>query len=579
MYMERYQYWLKDPYFDEETRRELESLTDPKEIEDRFYMDLEFGTGGLRGILGAGTNRMNIYVVRKVTQGLADYIGEHGEEGKKRGVVIAYDSRRFSACFAKEAALVLAANGIKAYLFKELRPTPELSYAVRHLQAMAGIVITASHNPKEYNGYKVYWEDGGQVPPKRAEEILNRIQSRREWVIHPLSEEEALDKGLLQYIGEEVDLAYLEEVKSLALYPDLIKEKGHKLSIVYTPLHGAANKLVNRALQELGFSSLFTVPEQEAPDSEFSTVPYPNPEDISTFQLARKYGQERDAQLLIGTDPDGDRLGALCRTSEGDYQPLTGNQVGVIMLYYLLTQKRKLGILPDNAVVIKTVASTDLADIMVKDFGVAVENVLTGFKFIAEKEKEMEEAGTGDFQFGFEESCGYLAGHFVRDKDSVIGSLLLAEATLYYQEIEGKNLFQVLKEIYEKYGYFDDDQLSLTLKGKEGKEQMERIMANLRAQEITTLGGVPISHVDDYLSQKGKSLMGNKEEYPLTLPPSNVLRYSFVGGGFVMARPSGTEPKIKFYFNLKAPSPQEFPVLLDRVKSELQEYIKISEQI
>ncbi|NMA67880.1 MAG: phospho-sugar mutase, partial [Desulfitobacterium sp.] len=483
------------------------------------------------------------------------------------------------SCFAKEAALVLAANGIRAYLFKELRPTPELSYAVRHLHAIAGIVITASHNPKEYNGYKVYWEDGGQVPPKRAEEILQRIQSRHEWVIYPLKEEEALSKGLLQYIGEEVDQAYLKDVKSLALYPDLIREKGDKLSIVYTPLHGAANMLVYRALQELGFSSLFTVPEQEEPDSEFSTVPYPNPEDISTFELARKYGMKRDAQLLIGTDPDGDRLGALCRTPEGDYKPLSGNQVGIIMLYYLLSQKKKLGILPKDAVVIKTVASTDLADVIVKDFGVAVENVLTGFKFIAEKEKEMEEEGTGDFQFGFEESCGYLAGHFVRDKDSIIGSLLLAEATLYYQEIEGKDLFQVLEEIYGKYGYFGDDLVSITLEGKEGREQMEKIMANLREQEVTSLGGMPVSHVDDYLIQKGKNIIGNKKEYSLTLPPSNVLRYSFVGGGFVMARPSGTEPKIKFYFNLKVSNPQGFPGLLSRVKSDLREYIKLPEYV
>lgn len=575
--MERYQYWLKDPYFNENTRLELQNITDPKEIEDRFYTDLEFGTGGLRGVIGAGTNRMNIYVIRKVTQGLADYITKFGEEGKKRGVAIAYDSRRFSSCFAKEAALVLANNGIKAYLFDNLRPTPELSFAVRYLQTMAGIVITASHNPKEYNGYKVYWEDGGQVPPKRAEEILAMIQDHQEWKVYPLEEEEALAKGLLHYIGEEVDQAYLEEVKSLALHPDLIREKGSILSIVYTPLHGAGNMLVNRALRELGFSSLFTVPEQEAPDSEFSTAPYPNPEVLSTFDLARKYGGEKGAQLLMATDPDGDRLGVLIGTPQGDYQRLTGNQVGVIMLYYLLTQKKQLGQLPDNAVVIKTIASTDLADLIVKDLGVSVENVLTGFKFIAEKEKEMEEEGTGDFQFGFEESCGYLAGHFVRDKDSIIGSLLLAEATLYYREKEGKSLLQVLDEIYEKYGYFDDDQLSITLEGKEGKEQMEQIMANLREHDITSLGGISISHVDDYQAQKGKTLIGDRTEYHLNLPQSNVLRYSFAGGGFVMARPSGTEPKIKFYFNLKASSAQEFPELLERVKSDLKEYIKLTD--
>lgn len=571
MYKKRYQLWSTDPYFDEETRLELAGLSDSKEIEDRFYTDLEFGTGGLRGVLGAGTNRMNIYVIRKVTQGLAEYIQDCGEEGMKRGVVIAYDSRRYSDRFALEGALILAQNGIKAYLFDSLRPTPELSFAVRHLKAQAGIVVTASHNPKEYNGYKVYWEDGGQVPPDRAEQILLRINVRETWNdIHPLSEEEARKKGLLIKIGEELDCAYLSQVKGLSLYPELIQAKGGTLSLIYTPLHGSGNIPVRRALQELGFSSVFVVPEQEHPDPEFPSVPYPNPEIPSTFDLARKHGKELEADLLIATDPDADRLGIVIRTPEEDYRQLTGNQVGTLLTYYLLTQKKKLGILPQDAVIIKTIASTDCADILAKDLGVRVENVLTGFKFIAEKEHEMEETGIGNFQFGFEESYGYLAGHFVRDKDAVIAAVLLAEAVLYYKEIEARTLIDVLDEISQKYGYFADDQVSITFKGKEGKEEMDRIMAGLRAAEIATLGEIPFERIDDYELRIGKRFTNEAQEtYPLSLPQSNVLRYSFQGGGFVMARPSGTEPKIKFYFNVRNSNQTELLDTLARVKKDL----------
>ncbi|AGA69384.1 phosphomannomutase [Desulfitobacterium dichloroeliminans LMG P-21439] len=569
MFQERYQFWLNDPYFDEVTRSEVASLSDLKEIEDRFYTDLEFGTGGLRGILGAGTNRMNIYVIRKATQGLADLILEGGEESKNRGVVIAYDSRCLSDRFAQEAALILAGNGIKAYLFNGLRPTPELSFAVRHLHAQAGIVITASHNPKEYNGYKVYWEDGGQVPPDRADQILHCIKVHEHWNdIHPLPEKEARKRGLLIDLGEEMDSAYLKRVKELALYPDLAQEKGSKLSIVYTPLHGAGNMLVRRILTEMGYS-VFTVPEQENPDSEFPTVPYPNPEISSTFDLARKYGKAQDAQLLIATDPDADRLGMVIRTPSGDYQQLTGNQIGILLTYYLITQKRRLGILPKNAVIIKTIASTDLADLMVKDLGVQIENVLTGFKFIAEKEQEMEDLGIGDFQFGFEESYGYLAGHFVRDKDAVIASLLLCEAALYYQETEGRSLLEILEEIYRRYGYFVDDQISMTLHGKEGKEKMKRMMTTLRETTVDSFGGLLIERIDDYELRKGKRIISPQENYLLSLPQSNVIRYSFQGGGFVMARPSGTEPKIKFYFNIRDANPLELQNTLERVKTDL----------
>jgi phosphoglucomutase len=571
MYQERYKLWLNDSYFDDKTRQELAELEDDKEIEDRFYTDLEFGTGGLRGVIGAGTNRMNIYVIRKATQGLAECICECGEEGKRRGVVIAYDSRRYSDRFALEAALILAQNGIKVYLFDSLRPTPELSFAVRHLKAQAGIVVTASHNPKEYNGYKVYWEDGGQVPPDRADQILLRINAREKWNdIHPISVEEAQAKGLLIMIGEEIDRAYINQIKELTHYPDLIQSKGNTLSILYTPLHGSGNIPVRRALRELGFSSIFVVPEQEQPDPEFPTVPYPNPEIPSTFELARQYGEEIQADLLIATDPDADRLGLVIRAPEGDYRQLTGNQVGTLLTYYLVTQKKKLGILPEDAVIIKTIASTDCADILAKDLGVRVENVLTGFKFIAEKELEMEVNGSGNFQFGFEESYGYLAGHFVRDKDAIIAAVLLAEATLFYKEIEARTLIDVLDEISKKYGYFVDDQISITLKGKEGKEEMDRIMAGLRAAEILSIGGIPIESIDDYELRVGKRI--NKQTidtYPLTLPSSNVIRYSFEGGGFVMARPSGTEPKIKFYFNIRTSNSLDLQETLERVKNDV----------
>ncbi|AET68792.1 phosphomannomutase [Desulfosporosinus orientis DSM 765] len=566
---DRYRLWSENPYFDEETRLEVRGITDPQEIEDRFYTDLEFGTGGLRGIIGAGTNRMNKYVIRKVTQGLAECVCDHGPEGMEQGVVIAHDSRRYSPEFALEAALVLAQNGIKVYLFDALRPTPELSFAVRQLKALAGIVITASHNPKTYNGYKVYWEDGGQVPPTKADQILARIEARENWLgIEPMSITEAKQQGLLQIIGEEIDSTYLNRVKSLALHPDLDALKGGKLKIVYTPLHGAGNHLVRRALSELGFSSVSVVREQENPDPDFTTVPYPNPEIPATFELAKQYGRKLNADLLLATDPDSDRLGVALRTHQGDYVQLTGNQIGVVLTYYVLSQKKALGALPDNAAIIKTVASTDLADEVAHYFQARVENVLTGFKFIAEKEKEMEEGGWGTFQFGFEESYGYLAGDFVRDKDAIIASVILAEAALYYQEVEGINFFDVLENIYQKFGYYLDDQESLVLAGKRGKEEMALIMDSFRQEEISQLSGIPVAKIDDYERRVRKDSTTG-ETYDLQLPRSNVLRYSFVGGGFVMVRPSGTEPKIKFYFSVKADNLTAAKDSLTKVKDEV----------
>ncbi|TGE32498.1 phospho-sugar mutase [Desulfosporosinus sp. Sb-LF] len=566
---DRYRLWSENLYFDEETRQELGLITDTQEIEDRFYMDLEFGTGGLRGIIAAGTNRMNKYVIRKVTQGLAECVCDHGTEGMQRGVVIAYDSRRYSPEFALEAALVLAQNGVKAYLFDGLRPTPELSFAVRHLHALAGIVVTASHNPKTYNGYKVYWDDGGQVPPAKADQILARIEARENWLgIEPMSIEAAKTSGLLEIIGEEIDRPYLALVRELALNPGLDAQKGENLRIVYTPLHGAGNILVRRALSELGFSSVTIVPEQELPDSDFTTVPYPNPEIPETFELARKYGVKINADLLLATDPDADRLGVVLRASNGDFEQLTGNQIGVLLTFYILSRKKALGTLPENATIIKTIASTDLADEVANYFNVRVENVLTGFKFIAEKEKEMEENGWGTFQFGFEESYGYLAGDFVRDKDGIIASVLLAEAALYYQQVEGSNLFDILEGIYKRFGYYLDAQESLALEGMKGKEEMARIMDTLRQEEILELGGILIEKFDDYEHRIGKNL-GSGQTYPLKLPRSNVLRFSFNGGGFVMVRPSGTEPKIKFYFSVKGDTLLEAEDTLRKVKTDV----------
>lgn len=572
-FQERYRLWSENPYFDEETRQELGQITDPQEIEDRFYMDLEFGTGGLRGIIAAGTNRMNKYVIRKVTQGLAECVCDHGSEGMKRGVVIAYDSRKYSPEFALEAALVLAQNGVKAYLFDALRPTPELSFAVRDLHAIAGIVVTASHNPKAYNGYKVYWEDGGQVPPVKADQILARIEAREDWLgIEPMPIELAKTSGLLEIIGEEIDQPYLARVLELALHPALDLNKGGELRIIYTPLHGAGNILVRRALAKLGFSSVTVVPEQELPDPEFTTVPYPNPEIPGTFELARKYGTQMQADLLLATDPDADRLGVVLRNPQGDFIQLTGNQIGVLLTYYILSQKKALGSLPENATIIKTVASTDLADEVALYFKVRVENVLTGFKFIAEKEKEMEEGGWGTFQFGFEESYGYLSGDFVRDKDAVIASVLLAEAALYYQQVEGRNLFEVLESIYKQFGYYLDDQESLALEGIQGKEEIAKIMNSLRQQEIHELGGTNIEKFDDYEQRIGKDNLTGLT-YPLTLPRSNVLRFSFNGGGFMMVRPSGTEPKIKFYFSVKSDTLSEAEDTLHKIKVDVMQRI------
>lgn len=571
---EKFKLWTENRYFDQETREELFSIEDQKELEDRFYTDLEFGTGGMRGILGAGTNRMNKYVIKKITQGLADTILEHGEDACQRGVVIAFDSRYYSDEFALQAALVLTRNRIKAYLFESLRPTPELSFAVRYLKTIAGVNITASHNPKNYNGYKVYWEDGGQIPPDKAEQIVSKIAARESWVVAGCQETEAREEGLLIRVGEEVDNAYIREIKKQLLYPELTRAEGKKLKIVFTPLHGTGNRLVSRILREIGFLSLFTVPEQELPDPEFPTVESPNPEDQAAFKLALDYAIEQQADIVLATDPDADRLGLFARDKDGKYRRFTGNQVGVLLEYYLLSQKKNMGKLPENAVVIKTVASTDLGEAVAGIFGVKLINVLVGFKYIGEQIKDMEEKGRGIFVFGFEESFGYLAGTYARDKDGVGASALLAEAALYYREKEGKTLPEVLEEIHRFCGYYQDEQVAVSLQGKEGKERIARIMDTLRRNKPYYFAGMPLKSIEDFQTQKRLLIKENREE-TIDLPQENVLRFSFAGGGFIMARPSGTEPKIRFYFCVKGECPEKLPNIMRSVKEDFLSGVKL----
>ncbi len=574
---EKFRLWTESEYFDLETKTELLEIKDQKEIEDRFYTDLEFGTGGMRGVMGSGTNRMNKYVIRKLSQGLADTIREEGSEDCSRGVVIAYDCRRNSAEFALETALVLAANNIKAFLFDALRPTPELSFAVRFLHAIAGVNITASHNPKEYNGYKVYWEDGGQIPPAKAKQIVDKIAERTSWMVQPLDQDEARERGLLLSVGREIDQAFLQVIKNQLLYPGFARDFGNKLKIVYTPLHGAGNKPVRQVLEEIGFTSLFIVPEQENPDCEFSTIKLPNPEDPLAFEMALSYASEQQADIVLATDPDADRLGLYAKDEKGSYQRFTGNQIGVLLEYYLLSQKKRLGKLPEDVTVVKTIASTDLGDSVARYFGARTINVLVGFKYIGEQIKQMEENGSGTFLFGFEESHGYLAGTYARDKDAVEAAALLAEAALYYLEKENKTLPEVLEEVFKLCGYYLDEQYALTLQGREGKDNINRIIDLFRTSEQRVYGGLRVISIDDFLTKMSyfpkeglKKEMGQPE-----LPQENVIRLRFEGGGFVIIRPSGTEPKIRFYFCIKGESSQEIRYTLEKVKTDVLNLIQV----
>lgn len=556
-FMEQYNAWLSSDYFDEKTKEELRSIKDdPKEIEERFYKDLAFGTGGLRGILGAGTNRMNIYTVRKATQGLADYINQNVPNKEDRKVAIAYDSRRMSPEFSDEAALVLAANNIKGYVFDGLRPTPVLSYAVRALGCTAGIVITASHNPPEYNGYKVYWSDGAQVTSPKDVEIIEQVnQVERFEDVKIMDKAIAIEKGLFEVVDTALDTAYIEELKKLIIDPELVKKEGKDFTVVFTPLHGTGNLPVRRILKEIGFENVHVVKEQELPDGDFPTVAYPNPEEAAAFELALKLAKEKDADVVMATDPDADRLGVFAKTKEGDYKALNGNNIGMILMHYILSRKAELGVLPDNAAVVGTVVSTYMSRPIAKEYGVKLFETLTGFKYIGEKIKEFKADGSYEFQFGYEESYGALIGTHARDKDAVVAVMGVAEAAAYYKS-KGMTLYEALIELFEKYGYYKETLQSITLKGKEGVEKIGHILSTLRENPPTELAGVKVVSARDYSADTIKNLITG-EVTPSGLPESNVLYYDLEDGSWFCVRPSGTEPKVKFYFGVKGTTLEE----------------------
>lgn len=551
-YQEEYQRWLEEFKDDAATHEELLALEgNEREIEDRFYTMLSFGTAGMRGVLGAGLNRMNVYNVRRATAALAQYILSTPGQAE-RGVAIAYDSRRFSEEFARQAALTLAARGVRAYLFESLRPVPVLSFTIRHLGTIAGIVITASHNPPEYNGYKVYWEDGGQMPPDRAGEITKLIDQIDYAQAQPMDAEEAQSKGLVRIIGKEVDDAYIAAVKKLCVNPQLCREMGDKLKIVYTPLHGSGNVPVRRILKELGFKQVYVVPEQELPDPNFSTLKVPNPEDPSAFTLAMKLADEVGADVIFGTDPDCDRLGVAVRDKTGKFQLLTGNQIGCVLLHYILSSRKAQGTLPANGAAVKSIVSTSLANRICEDYGVEMFETLTGFKFIGEKIQQFQDTGSHTFLFGFEESYGFLSSTFVRDKDGVNASLLIAELAASCKA-QGITLYDRLQEIFARYGTFVEKVVSTTLPGKDGVARMQQIMKDLRAEAPKEIGGLKVTAVRDYL--RGVRVE-NGVETPTGLPTSDVLYFELEGGNWVCVRPSGTEPKIKLYVNTNHKRPE-----------------------
>ncbi|MBS6006658.1 MAG: phospho-sugar mutase [Clostridium baratii] len=549
-YSEKYKNWLESDIINEETKNELRNIKDDKEIEDRFYKDLEFGTGGLRGVIGAGTNRMNIYTVSKATQGFANYLNEAFENPS---VAIAYDSRNMSKEFAKATALTLAANNIKVYLYEGLRPTPVLSFTVRHLNCTGGVVITASHNPKEYNGYKVYDEFGGQVTDLKAKKIIDFVNNINDFSeIKNITEEEAIEKGLLNYIGEEVDKAYIEKVKGLTIREDLVKDNAKDLKIIYTPIHGSGNIPVRRVLNELGYENLTVVKEQELPNGNFPTAPYPNPEDPKVFEIALNMAKEENPDIIFGTDPDCDRIGVVVKDSDGEYKVLTGNQTGLLLTDYILSSLKETGKLPENGVVIKTIVTTEGAREIANHYGVEIMDVLTGFKYIGEKIREFKESNEKTYLFGFEESYGYLAGDFVRDKDAVIAGMLISEMTLYYKK-KGLSLAEGLNALYEKFGFFKEELVSIELKGKEGQEKIASCIDSLRNAAITEIGNVKVRTKLDYKLSTEENLIENTKTN-IELPKSNVLKFILENGSSFVVRPSGTEPKMKVYLAVKGSS-------------------------
>lgn len=562
-YQAKYQQWLNLDTFDDETKNELRKIEqNPTEIEDRFYKDLEFGTGGLRGVMGAGTNRMNSYTVGRATQGMASYILKKGIENPS--VVIAYDSRRFSKEFAGSAAAVLNGNGIKVYLFEDLRPTPELSFAVRELGATAGIVITASHNPSEYNGYKVYWSDGAQIVSPIAEELLAEVNSITDFSkIKRMSVEQAKEQGLLQLIGKHIDDIYIEKVKGLSLNPDLAKQLGDNLSIIYTPLHGTGNLPVRRVLEEMGFANVAVVSEQELPDPNFSTVKYPNPEEHDAFVLAIELAKEKNADVIIGTDPDCDRVGAVVKNTEGEYVVLTGNQTGALLVDYILSNLQQKNKLNARSTIVNTVVTGKLGEAIARSYGVNVISVLTGFKYIGEKIKEFKENNSHEFVFGYEESYGYLAGDFVRDKDAVVASMLICEMAAYYKQ-KNKSLYEAVLELYNKYGYYKEGLGSIAFKGKEGMESMRSLINNIRQNPISQLNGVKVVEFRDYLNYKGV----------IPLPKENMICFVLEDKSQVCIRPSGTEPKLKLYYAVIGNSLEDSEVKLEKLRDAVLQVIE-----
>ncbi|QSV40889.1 phospho-sugar mutase [Bacillus licheniformis] len=566
-----YERWRNKENLDSELKALLlEAEGNEKELEDCFYKKLEFGTAGMRGEIGPGPNRMNVYTVRKASAGLAAYIGANGGEAKKRGVVIAYDSRHKSPEFAMEAAKTLAENGVQTYVFDELCPTPELSFAVRELNAFAGIVITASHNPPEYNGYKVYGEDGAQLPPADADKLIGYVNAIENELEIEAGDEAALtEKGLIKIIGEEIDQAYLDKLTSISVNPDLAKET--EVKVIFTPLHGTANKSVRRGLKALGYEHVTVVPEQELPDPDFSTVSSPNPEEHAAFEYAIRLGEEKGADILIGTDPDADRLGVAVKDQEGRYVVLTGNQTGALLLHYLLSQKQQKGTLPDNGVVLKTIVTSEMGRDIAASFGLDTIDTLTGFKFIGEKIKQFEASGEYAFQFGYEESYGYLIGDFARDKDAVQAALLAVEVCAFYKK-QGKSLYDGLLELYKSFGFYREGLKSLTLKGKEGAEQIAAILSTFREQPPLSIAGKDVVSAEDYLTGKRTLLKENKTE-TIDLPTSNVLKYFLEDGSWFCLRPSGTEPKVKFYFAVKGRTNEESEALLHQLTDEVMKKI------
>lgn len=567
-YKEQYDFWLKDSYFDEDTKKELLAIQgDEKEIEERFYKDLEFGTGGLRGIIGAGTNRMNIYTVRKATQGLANYILKQG--GQEKGVAIAYDSRNMSPEFADVAACCLAANGIKAYVFDELRPTPELSFALRTLGCISGIVVTASHNPPEYNGYKVYWEDGAQVTAPKDKEIIEEVNHVTDYhTVKTMDKEAAMQADLYQVIGKEIDDAYMAELKKQILHPEIIQEVADDIKIVYTPLCGTGNKPVRRILSELGFKNVYVVPEQENPDPKFTTLDYPNPEDPKAFTYALRLAKEKNADVVLATDPDADRLGIYALdTKTGEYVPFTGNMSGMLIAEYIMRERTALGLMPENPALVKTIVTTNMADVMTKEYNVKEIEVLTGFKFIGEQIKLFEQTGSNQYIFGLEESYGCLAGTHARDKDAVVAVMCLCEVAAWCKK-NHMTLWDEMLAMYEKYGYFKEDLYTITLKGIDGTKQIAAMMEALRSNPPKEFGDLKVVSFRDYKTGIVRD-METGEETGTGLPESNVLYFDLTNDSWCCARPSGTEPKIKFYMGVKGNSLQDATEKVAKLTADL----------